>query len=57
MTFSTTDEPIPLKVNADGVVQVGGTRVPLDTVVAAFNQGATFGEIVFQYHLLFAASA
>jgi uncharacterized protein (DUF433 family) len=36
-------------VNTDGVVRVGGTRVTLDTVVAAFNQGATAQEIVFQY--------
>ncbi|MEW5857296.1 MAG: DUF433 domain-containing protein [Cyanobacteriota bacterium] len=49
MTLSITVEPIPLKVNADGVVRVGGTRVTLDTVVAAFNSGATAEEIVFQY--------
>ncbi|MEP0758427.1 DUF433 domain-containing protein [Trichocoleus sp. DQ-A2] len=28
---------------------MGGTRVTLDTVVAAFNSGATAEEIVFQY--------
>jgi len=49
MTLSIKAEPIPLKVNADSVVRVGGTRVTLDTVVAAFNQGATAEEIVFQY--------
>ncbi len=49
MTLSITVEPMPLEVNADGVVRVGGTRVTLDTVVAAFNQGATPEEIVFQY--------
>ena len=49
MTLSFTVEPMPLEVNADGVVRVGGTRVTLDTVVAAFNQGATAEEIVFQY--------
>jgi uncharacterized protein (DUF433 family) len=49
MTLSITAEPIPLEVNADGVVRVGGTRVTLDTVVAVFNQGATPEEIVFQY--------
>ncbi|GAB1537684.1 hypothetical protein NUACC21_03340 [Scytonema sp. NUACC21] len=49
MTLSITTEPLPLQINADGVVQVSGTRVTLDTVVAAFNQGATAEEIVFQY--------
>ncbi|BAZ51875.1 hypothetical protein NIES4103_45340 [Nostoc sp. NIES-4103] len=49
MAISITTESIPLEVNPDGVVRVGGTRVTLDTVVAAFNQGATAEEIVFQY--------
>lgn len=34
-------EPIPLETDADGVVRVGETRVTLDTVVAAFKEGAT----------------
>lgn len=41
--------PVPLKTDADGVVRVGGTRVTLDTVVAAFGEGATAEEIVYQY--------
>ncbi len=42
-------EPIPLIIDRDGVVRVGGTRVTLDTVVAAFHDGATAEEIVQQY--------
>ena len=42
-------EPDPLKLNEDGVVLVGSTRVTLDTVVAAFLEGATAEEIVEQY--------
>jgi uncharacterized protein (DUF433 family) len=42
-------EPIPLKMDADGIVHVGGTRVTLDTVVVAFKEGATAEEIVYQY--------
>ena len=42
-------EPIPLETDADDVVRVGETRVTLDTVVAAFQQGATAEEIVYQY--------
>ena len=41
--------PIPLEEDTDGVVRVGGTRVTLDTVVAAFREGATAEEIVHQY--------
>ncbi|MGC9524900.1 MAG: DUF433 domain-containing protein [Limnospira sp.] len=49
MTFSIPLEPVPLEFHPDGVVRVGGTRVTLDTVVAAFNQGATAEEIASQY--------
>ena len=41
--------PVPLETDADGVVRVGGTRVTLDTIVAAFGEGATAEEIVYQY--------
>ena len=43
-----TDHP-PLSADADGVIRVGGTRVTLDTVVAAFHEGATAEEIAQQY--------
>ncbi len=49
MPFVITTEPIPLEMNADGVLRVGGTRVTLDTVVMAFHDGATAEEIVHQY--------
>ena len=45
----STTEIIPLETDADGVIRVGGTRVTLDTVVAAFNEGATPEEIAQQY--------
>jgi uncharacterized protein (DUF433 family) len=35
-----------------GVVRVGKTRVPLDTVVYAFNQGAAAEEIIMSYSTL-----
>jgi uncharacterized protein (DUF433 family) len=44
--------PVPLKTDAQGVVRVGKTRVPLDTVVYAFNQGASAEEIVLSYPTL-----
>lgn len=49
MNLLATTEPIPLHENTDGVILVGETRVPLDTVVAVFNQGATAEEIVYRY--------
>ena len=49
MVLTITAQPAPLKLNMDGVVLVGGTRVTLDTVVTAFNQGATAEEIAYRY--------
>jgi uncharacterized protein (DUF433 family) len=48
-TLMIEAKPVPLEVDADGVARVGGTRVTLDTVVAAFREGATAEEIVYQY--------
>lgn len=44
-----TVEYIPLAADVDGVIRVGNTRVTLDTVVSAFQEGATAEEIVQQY--------
>lgn len=49
MTLTGVAEPIPLETDRDGVIRVGGTRVTLDTVVAAFGEGATAEEIIYQY--------
>jgi uncharacterized protein (DUF433 family) len=42
-------EPAPLTIHPDGVIRVGGTRVTLDTVVAAFADGLSAEEIVYAY--------
>ncbi len=55
MTISIATEPTPLKIDADGVVRVGNTRVTLDTVVAAFLEGETAEEIAQQYPSLYLA--
>ncbi len=52
MTLVITAEPIPLALDRNGTMRVGGTRVTLDTVVAAFKRGATAEEIVYQYPTL-----
>lgn len=49
MVLAPTTEVIPLTVDAHGVLRVGNTRVTLDTVLAAFADGATAEEIVQQY--------
>ena len=52
MAFALATEPIaaiPLVLADNQVIYVGGTRVPLDTVVEAFLDGATPEEISYQY--------
>lgn len=44
--------PVPLRTDEHGVMRVGNTRVPLDTVVYTFNQGASPEEIVMSYPTL-----
>jgi len=52
LTLTIVAEPPPLFTDADGVIRVGDTRVTLDTVVSAFEEGATAEEIVYQYPIL-----
>jgi len=52
-----TSDAFPLETGADGVVRVRGTRVTLDTMLSAFNEGATAEEIVQQYPSLSLADA
>lgn len=53
MTLVIEPTPVPLELDVDGVVRVGGTRVTLDTVVAAFQNGASAEEIVYRYPSLY----
>lgn len=45
-------EPIPLAADADGVQRVGGTRVSLESVVYAVDEGASPEEIVERFPTL-----
>lgn len=47
----TLAEPPPLEVK-DDVVRVRGTRVTLDAIVHAFNEGCTAEEILLDYPTL-----
>jgi len=49
MSLPSVTEIIPLEADSSGVVRVGKTRVTLDTVIAAFCEGATAEEIAHQY--------
>ena len=42
-------DPVPLRIDEGGTVRVGKTRVTIDIVVAAFNQGATAEEIMYMF--------
>lgn len=52
MSFPIEVELVPLIEDVDGVVRVGKTRVTLDTVVSAFQEGATAEQIAHQYPAL-----
>jgi uncharacterized protein (DUF433 family) len=52
MDISIVTKPVPLRADAAGVLRIGKTRVSLDSVIVAFNEGATPEEIVQQYDVL-----
>lgn len=52
MLSAATVEPIPLSTDANGVIRVAETRVTLETVVGAFETGATPEEIAQDFPVL-----
>ena len=52
MGLTLKSSPHPLKKDANGVIRVGDTRIPFETVVIAFKNGATSEEIVYQFPVL-----
>ena len=49
MTLQIATDRVPLSLDENGTARVGGSRVPLDTVVFAFRHGATAEQIAEQY--------
>ena len=49
MAENLATEQIPVVTGSDGIIRVGATRVTLDAIVAAFQEGATAEEIAQQY--------
>ena len=52
MGLALLKEPIPIETDLDGTLRLNGSRVTLDSIVAAFNAGATAEEIGYQYPTL-----
>lgn len=52
MTLTVEAEIVPLEQDKDGIIWVGATRISLETVIAAFNEGETAEEIAYQYPAL-----
>jgi len=50
--MSLTTAAVPLSIDQAGVMRVGDTRVSLDSVIYAFNEGATAEEITRQFTTL-----
>jgi uncharacterized protein (DUF433 family) len=53
MTLSVPDvDTLPLEMDANGVIHIANTRVPLDTVISVFEAGASAEEIAHRYPVL-----
>ncbi|HBI46988.1 MAG TPA: hypothetical protein DDY78_29665 [Planctomycetales bacterium] len=52
MTLSIHADQVPLRVTPEGDVRIGATRVLLDLVVHAFDEGATPEAVVQRYPTL-----
>jgi uncharacterized protein (DUF433 family) len=52
MRLASDMVPHPLREDAEGIIRIGGTRVTLQTVIAAYDEGAGPEEIALQYPAL-----
>ena len=52
MTLIVKEQQPPLVADIDGVIRVGGTRIPLGTILHAFDEGSTAEEIASRYPAL-----
>lgn len=46
MQMEIVADPVPMAMDENGMVRIGGTRVTLDTVIACYQQGDTPERIV-----------
>ena len=52
MMLKIEKQPVPLTANEYGVLRITGTRVSLDSVIAAFDLGATPEQIIHKFPTL-----
>jgi len=52
MALSLPVDPVPFYENEDGTWLINASRIPIDTVVRAFKNGATPEEIAQQFPVL-----
>lgn len=52
MVVNIVNDPVPLAADADGTIRIGGTRVTLDCLLAAYKQGSAAETIVEQFPTL-----
>ncbi|MEW6126913.1 MAG: DUF433 domain-containing protein [Acidobacteriota bacterium] len=52
MSTTIVEPKVTLRSDDDGVLRVGNTRVSLDSVIHAFNEGASAEEIVWRFSTL-----
>lgn len=50
--MTVRDMAVPMQIDANGAVRVGGTRVTLDSVVNAYRDGSSAEEIAEQFPTL-----
>jgi uncharacterized protein (DUF433 family) len=55
VSLTLEPETVPLTRTPDGSIRVGGTRVPLDTVIYAYRNGASAENIVDRFDTLILA--
>jgi uncharacterized protein (DUF433 family) len=55
MVLTIHAEPQPLRLDSDGTLRVGGTRVSLDVMLAHYREGATVDEIAERFPVLIPA--
>lgn len=46
MTITISADPVPLHLDANGTIRVAGTRLTLESLLAAYQQGKTPEELV-----------
>jgi uncharacterized protein (DUF433 family) len=52
MSLKIDAEDVPLTIDADGTMRVGGTRITLDAIVALYEDGLTPEQILDEFDTL-----